>query len=155
MHALTVFLTYMLLVGSALTGVSVTTAKADHKIQLHIPAELRGDGSVPACDNARVLKKVTKRFRRNNIHHRDSDLEFDRLEQVRETDYVANPADQNDRRFCAAHVHLSDGTHPTVYYLIQERDGVASLGWGVDYCVSGHDIERAHGANCRSLREPF
>ena len=140
---------------SVLAVASVSTAHADHKLRFHIPSEFRGAGNVPECDANKVLKKLKKRFKRNEIHHRDSNLKFDRFENIRETDFITNPADRNDRRFCAAHVHLTNGKHPQVYYLIQERDGLASLTWGLDYCVAGQDIERAHGENCRSLRQPF
>lgn len=145
----------ILLPAFILTLSSMGTAMADHRTRFHIPAELRGAASVPACDNPRVLKKISKKFRSNNVHNFDSTLKIENLTQARETDYIGNPADQNDRRFCVADSTLTNGTHPTVYYLIQERHGGASLKWGVEYCISGFDPERAHGADCRSLRAPF
>lgn len=132
-----------------------TIANADNRKGFRIPAEFRGEGKVPSCNDDSVLNKITKRFRRNNIHHLDSDLAFERIGRVRETDFLKNPKDQNDRRFCAAHAHLNNGKHPTLYYLIQEHHGLASISWGVDFCVNGYDFARAHGSSCRSLREPF
>lgn len=134
---------------------SMSVAIADKKERYVVPTEIRGAGKVPLCDHPRVLTKITKRFHKTNVKYRHSDLAFDRIENVRETDFISNPSDETDRRFCAAHVHLTNGTHPTVYYLIQERNGLASLSWGVDFCVTGHDPERAHGDTCRSLRAPF
>lgn len=146
---------FLILLTTLIVLANAGMASADHKTRFHIPAELRGEGKVPYCDDGGVIKKITKRFRKNNIHHRDNDLEFERMEEIRETGFVKNPSDNTDRRYCAARVYLTNGKHPTVYYLVLERDGLASLTWGVDFCVSGLDFERAHGSHCRSLRAPY
>ncbi|MEP3525325.1 MAG: hypothetical protein ABJN24_07845 [Hyphomicrobiales bacterium] len=145
-----IFLSAFSIISSPMVG-----AIAKEKERFVVPTEIRGDGKVPLCDNPKVLAKITKRFHKTNVKYRHSELAFDRIEHVKETDHLTNPSDETDRRFCKAHVHLTNGTHPKLYYLIQERDGIASITPGVDFCVSGHDPERAHGDNCRSLRVPF
>ncbi|MEO1066458.1 MAG: hypothetical protein AAFW47_03670 [Pseudomonadota bacterium] len=149
------FLTTAFLAIAVLATSVANTAVADTNDLVHKPIDRRGEGKVPQCDDPSVLNKISKRFAKVQFKFRDSDLEFSNLERVRETGFEPNEIDQNDRRFCAAHVHLTDGNHPTLYYLIQEHEGLASIGWGVDYCVNGYDFERAHGAHCRSVRSPF
>ena len=144
-----------LFLATALILSSSISAFADYSDPPKVEAGLKGDGKVPLCDDAKVLKKITKKFAKINVRYNDPKIAFTEIEHVRETSFVPNPTDQNDRRFCKAHVHLTNGSHPSMFYLIQEHEGLASLGWGVEYCVIGHDFEREHGANCRSLKAPF
>lgn len=149
MHLTKIFL------ATVLAFTFAATALADYSDPPKVEAGLKGAGKVPFCDNGKVLKKITKKFAKSNVRYNDPSIAFTQIEHIRETSFLENPTDQNDRRFCKAHVHLTNGTHPTMYYLIQEHEGIASLRWGVEYCVSGHDFERAHGARCRSLKAPF
>lgn len=150
----TAFLSAFSIVLSCVTGAIANDEGNDAK-SYGATLEIRGNGKVPLCDNAEILNKITKRFHKTNLKYRDNDLAFESVDYVRETDYISNPSDEIDRRFCVADVDLNDGTQSTVYYLILERNGVASIGPGVDLCVIGHDPERAHGDECRSVKAPF
>lgn len=136
-----------------LSSPSVTVTGA--KERFVVPTEIRGVGRLPQCEHPGVLSKISNRFDKASRKYRNSDLTLEKIEDIRETEFVGNPSDQTDRRFCSAKAYLTDGTHPAVYYLIQEHHSVASIRWGVEFCVSGHDPERAHGADCRSLRDPY
>ncbi|MEM8838331.1 MAG: hypothetical protein AAGE89_09580 [Pseudomonadota bacterium] len=117
--------------------------------------KIRQVGTLPLCDHGPVLNKISKRFARVHKFYRDSDLALGEITSVRETAERLDVPEASNRRFCAAHVSLTDGADTTVYYMILDQGGLASIGWGVDFCVQGYDYERAHGAECRSLRAPF
>lgn len=137
----------------SIAALSPTMASEDKKPV--VPTELRGEGAVPLCDDGKILKRISKRFKKNNAKHFDSDIEVVEFEEIRETDFLPNPTDRNDRRFCAGHAQLSNGNHPKIFFLIQEREGLASHGWGVEFCIRGHDPLRFYGDKCRSVRKPF
>lgn len=139
----------------AATLAATKPVNAESSFRLHRSLDAPREANVPVCDDAKVLARMTKNFRRTNIRYRENALEFATVEKIRETDYLINTDELTPRRFCAAHVHLTDGTHPTVYYMIVDQGGFAGVRWGVNSCVSGHDPERAHGADCRSVRKPF
>jgi len=100
---------------------TASLAYADISKPPKVEAGLKGAGKVPLCDDEKVLKRITKRFAKANVEYNDPSIAFTEIEHVRETSFTPNPTDQNDRRFCKAHVHLTNGTHPSMFYLIQEH----------------------------------
>ncbi|MBN9060685.1 MAG: hypothetical protein J0H21_16115, partial [Rhizobiales bacterium] len=95
-------------------------------------------GSVPLCDSPKVLSTIAERYYWANTHTWGNNLAFREVASVTETQFRPGDPGLIDRRFCKADVYIADNVRPTaVYYLIEERMGFASIGWYVDFCVSG------------------
>jgi hypothetical protein len=110
-------------------------------------------GSVPTCDAPAVLSNMAKRYHWANTHTWGNNLAFREVAATQETEFRPGDPGLIDRRFCKADVYIADDIRPTaVYYLIEERMGFASIGWYVDFCVSGQDPWRVHDAACRTVR---
>jgi hypothetical protein len=97
-------------------------------------------GRVPECDGSSVLGSVAQRGGLGNGT-------FDR---VRESRFLQG--ELTDRRYCEARITMADGQHSYVYYLIEERQGFASLGWNVEFCVPGRDPWHVYDGWCRAIR---
>lgn len=106
------------------------------------------------CGQAWVLNKISSRFS-YQVHHVPhlpdvSITDFQRIHQHR---YL--PASEEwpiGRRYCGATVSLSDGRARTIWYLIEEGQGFASIGNNVEFCVSGFDRWMVYNGRCRVLR---
>ncbi len=109
----------------------------------------------PSCDDPKVLAKIVKRYNWAENHTWQRGIDLDDITRARERQTLAGGAGENsqiNRRYCRGHAHLSNGRHPTVHYLIEQRQGFASIGWNVEFCVSGHDRWMAYDGSCRVLR---
>jgi hypothetical protein len=106
-----------------------------------------------ACDDAAVLKSISKRFHaQSHVVHQDRlRIEaFDRVHQHRASD--KSEFHPIARRYCGATATLSDGRRRDVWYLIESNAGLAGLGNNVEFCVSGFDRWNVYDAYCRVLR---
>lgn len=56
------------------------------------------------------------------------------------------------KRRCMAEALMTNGVRGTVYYQIEERMGLASIGRGISYCVVGLDPWHIYDEACRTLR---
>ncbi len=106
------------------------------------------------CDDDAVLGRIVANFRHQvthvphlpNVHI----VDFGRIHERRYIPYGEwHPI---ARRYCGATVHLSDGRKRAVWYLIEDRMGFASIGDGVEFCVSGFDRWRVYNGRCRVLK---
>lgn len=109
-------------------------------------------GPVPFCDTPGVLSKIASRFAYASHGAYQTFVEIEAIERVRELAFKPGDPGLIDRRFCQGHALLSDGTHPKVYYMIEERQGFASIGWNVEFCLPGHDRWHVYDAWCRTVR---
>ncbi|MCX5511923.1 hypothetical protein C3941_07605 [Kaistia algarum] len=107
-------------------------------------------GSVPLCDQNSVLGNVASRYRSVQADLWQTGLAIASVGRINETAF--EPGELLDRRFCHAKVELSNGRPADVFYLIEERQGFASIGWGVEFCVPGQDPWRVYDGGCRTLR---
>lgn len=109
-------------------------------------------GKVPLCDAPSVLNNIAKRYHTANVETWKTGLSIGAVRKVDQVKWEpANPG-LIDRRFCRASVELSDGRPSDLYYLIEERQGFASIGWGVEFCLPGQDPWRVYDGYCRSIR---
>ncbi len=126
---------------------------SDHSGGFHIPADPRGPGLVPDCDHDRVLAKIANRQAYADRRTWKTGVTITGFENERERRYQPKTVYGTiGRRYCQAHALLSDGTHPQIYYLIEERQGFASIGWNVEFCMAGHDDWYVYGSRCQILR---
>ncbi|TIR16089.1 MAG: hypothetical protein E5X34_26690 [Mesorhizobium sp.] len=110
------------------------------------------DGSV--CGESWVLNKITDRFS-YQVHHVPHlpDVAITDFRDIRQHRY--EPASEEwpiGRHYCRATVNLSDGRDRSIFYLIEEGQGFASIGDNVEFCVSGFDRWLVYNGRCRVLR---
>ena len=110
------------------------------------------DGSV--CGEAWVLSKITDRFNYqvHNVPHLP-DVAITDFRNIRQHRYQrASEEWPIGRHYCRATVSLSDGRDRSIFYLIEEGQGFASIGDNVEFCVSGFDRWMVYNGRCRVLR---
>ncbi len=115
-------------------------------------AQAGGIESFPQCGDAKVLHEIVEHFNRAEIRNKNTGLELENISGARERQTLAGGERQINRRYCRAHAELSNGRHPTVHYLIEQRVGFASIGWNVEFCIPGQDRWMVYGGSCRVLR---
>lgn len=106
-------------------------------------------GNLPSCATPRVLDRIAWHFHEREVEFWQSKLGiagFQRPEEI-----AVNPwgPEYIPRRYCRADVWTSDGVKREVFYAIGEDLGEASVGWGVDWCVSGLDRDLAYAPQCK------
>lgn len=107
-----------------------------------------------ACSNPSVLARISSRFDHQvrNVPHLP-DVRIDGFHRIGQTRYL--PARDKwpvERRYCHARVSLSDGKQRTVWYLLENPWGFASVGTNVEFCVAGFDRWNVYNGACRVLR---
>lgn len=108
--------------------------------------------SFPQCDEARVLSKIISRFNWAERRQWKRGFGLEEVRQPRERTGEEWPGSDIPRRFCRGHAILSNGTHPTVHYLIEGGQGFAGNGFKVEFCVDGLDPWRVYDGRCRVVR---
>jgi hypothetical protein len=109
-------------------------------------------GTVPLCDASKVLSNIAKRYHGAQVKTWQTGLAIADVRRIEETGFKPGHPGLIDRRFCHAKVELSNGRPADLFYLIEERQGFASIGWGVEFCVPGQDPWRVYDGGCRSIR---
>lgn len=139
---------------AALLGILSPIAAASVAFSADLPGYVDDGGDTGVCGESWVLSKITSRFRhqvRNVPNLPDvAIVDFRRIHQHR---YL--PASEQwpiGRRYCGATVALSDGHDRTIWYLIEEGQGYASVGDNVEFCVAGFDRWMVYNGRCRILR---
>ena len=110
------------------------------------------DGSV--CGEAWVLSKITDRFNYqvHNVPHLP-DVAITDFHNIRQHRYQrASEEWPIGRHYCRATVSLSDGRDRSIFYMIEDGQGFASIGDNVEFCVSGFDRWMVYNGRCRVLR---
>ncbi|MGX7872213.1 hypothetical protein ACVDG5_004515 [Mesorhizobium sp. ORM6] len=110
------------------------------------------DGGV--CGQPWVLSKISHRFS-YQVHHVPHlpEVQITDFRRIHQHRYLpANDTWPIGRRYCGATVSLSDGRDRTIWYLIEEGQGFASIGDNVEFCVSGFDRWMVYNGRCRVLR---
>ncbi len=106
------------------------------------------------CGESWVLNRITNRFRYQVTHvpHLE-DVSIVDFRGIHEHRYLPAREDRPiGRRYCGATVALSNGRDRTVWYLIEEGQGFASMGDNVEFCVAGFDRWLVYNGRCRVLR---
>lgn len=109
-------------------------------------------GSVPLCDQQSVLNSIANRYHGAQVDTWQTGLAISEVRKISETAFVPGTPGLIDRRFCHAKVELSNGHPADLFYLIEERQGFASIGWNVEFCVPGQDPWRVYDGSCRAIR---
>jgi hypothetical protein len=112
------------------------------------------DLEATTCDDPGILLKIEDRFRHQAfmVHHLPN-LRISELRGIHEHRYLPYREDRPiARRYCGATAELSDGHHRTIWYLIEDRMGLAGIGDNVEFCISGFDRWFVYNGHCRILR---
>ena len=118
---------------------------------------LRGpqySGAVPGCESA--LSSITQEFAYTQQHFWALPATIVGFERVREVTYSPWAAGTIPHRYCEATALVQDPRFPQVAYKkhkvryrIGEDTGFASIGSGVEWCVTGYDWNWAYNPACR------
>ncbi|MCP4384378.1 MAG: hypothetical protein GY798_23710 [Hyphomicrobiales bacterium] len=111
-----------------------------------------GKGHLPACDSRQVVSSIVQKFAYANrvTFHWGVGVEsiteiYEKPEQIRSDSNIG-------RRYCRGTAWLTDGRSSEVVYLIESRQGFASIGWRVQSCLPAFDEWHVYGSWCRSIR---
>lgn len=106
------------------------------------------------CAEQRYLGKITNRFRHQVTHVPNlPDVDIVNFHDIHQHRYTgATEQWPIGRRYCGATVALSDGRSRSIWYLIEEGMGFASMGNNVEFCVAGFDRWNVYNGSCRVLR---
>jgi hypothetical protein len=143
MRAATILISCALAASSAATAREVTPA--ERRI-------LEYDTKIPACFDQAVLEKIASYFAEKEAKYWETTVTIAGYEKIRPVAWRPWGLDYIPRRFCTATAVLSDGAKRRVDYSVREDLGVIGFGWGVEYCVQGHDHNWAYAPACRMAR---
>jgi hypothetical protein len=108
------------------------------------------EGRVAGCQEA--LSTITWQFQDKESTFWNSPLQITGYSRVHETAFRPWQSDNIPRRYCTADAMISDGKIRTVHYSIIEDGGLAGMGQGVEWCVTGLDRDWAYNPRCRAAR---
>lgn len=145
-----------LLLGTALLIVGMSSLHVHAAGFLEKNFYLRGQGyagELPACEAA--LPRITHEFAYTQEHFWAFTPVILGYERVREIAYNPWPLGSIPHRYCEGTVVVQDPRYPDrprkrkVRYRIGEDTGFASIGWGVEWCVTGYDWNWAYNPACQ------
>ena len=109
------------------------------------------DGRVAPCEAA--LPTITSQFQEKESTFWNSALQITGFDSVHEIAFRPWQSDNIPRRYCTAKALVSDGKPRVVQYSIIEDGGFASIGQGVEWCVTGLDRDWAYNPACRAAKQ--
>jgi len=117
------------------------------------PAAAFGGKDFPACDAPQVLSFIQKRFVWTDQNLLKRGLAIDSIERVhRNRSRVGHEYWSIPRLYCHGTAHMNDGHKRQIWWLIEGGMGFAGIGDNLEFCISGLDPLKVHGAWCRSVR---
>lgn len=110
-------------------------------------------GYLPACDSSGVIDQIKIKFAyadRNTFHW---GVWIESVTDTYESRTVVRARRSLiARRYCSGTAWLSDGSRQPVIYLIESRQGFASMGYAVESCLPSYDPWRTYDGACQSIR---
>jgi hypothetical protein len=108
--------------------------------------------SFPECHDEKVLSTIIKRFNGAENSNWFRGFTLSDIERTRESLGQSTYESPIPRRYCRGHALLSNGKHPTVFYLIEGGQGLAGNSFNVEFCISGLDEWNDYDGSCRAIR---
>lgn len=143
------------LVAAAVLAVLAAPAVAADMPGRTPPAAVAEDGffsGIPACDNPAVLDRIVERQTYAERETWHDGVVIQAIADVRQRYAGIRFMSAIPHRYCEARALLGPRTSDRLYYVIWQRQGFASIGWGLDFCMPRHDPYRVYDADCRVLR---
>ncbi|MEE9314407.1 MAG: hypothetical protein V3V02_07140 [Rhizobiaceae bacterium] len=128
-------------------ALSLGTQVQAGQIDRHIQSK-----TFPQCDDIKVLGKIVERFNWAEEATWNRGFYLQDIERVRERVVQGTRRYQIPRRYCRAHARLTNGKHPTLFYLIEGGQGFAGNSFNVEFCLGGLDRWNEYDGSCRVLR---
>ena len=117
------------------------------------PAAAFTGGNFPACDAPQVLTHIQKRFVWTDTHLLQRGLAIEQIEEAHHNkSRVGDQYWSIPRLYCHGTARMNDGSKRTIWWLIEGGMGFAGLRDNLEFCISGLDPLKVHGAWCRSVR---
>lgn len=132
----------------AVCPISIPTAGA----RPIVPSERRYepfDSVLPACDDSAPLNEILARFHERESEFWRTGLEIAAFQGIREIGFRSNGLDYIPRRYCKAHVIMSDAKVRSVSYSISKDLGGIGDQFGIEWCVVGLDRNDSDAPNCK------
>ncbi len=108
--------------------------------------------SFPECRDPGVLDTIIERFNWAEQRTWLRGINLDTIERTRERLVQSTNVSPIPRRYCRGHARLSNGKHPTIYYLIEGGQGLAGNSYNVEFCISALDEWKEYDGSCRAIR---
>lgn len=112
-----------------------------------------GDRNYPSrCNDQSILNRITGNFAwaERTQWHRGFVIDKILSPQLRYQVNNGPTTIRHDR--CQAQALMTNGRTRRVYYTVERRQGFASIGDKVSYCIIGLDPWRIYGAACSTVR---
>lgn len=119
---------------------------------LAAPAEAGwSKGNIPPCDSPNVISRIVQKFRYADQRTFHWGVNIAGVTGVYETPEIIRNTSLIGRRFCRGTALLTDGRREELVFLIESKQGFASIGWRVESCLPRYDPWHVYGAWCRSI----
>ncbi|MEF2070958.1 hypothetical protein [Consotaella aegiceratis] len=136
-----------LAVAAAMTAPVSTVQAAD---MMAAPPPMIADS---VCFDTDVLGDVESQFEYGAPRMLRADLSIVEFSNLQERGFLPRNEERLvERHYCQGTVLISDGQYRTVYYVVEDPMGFASMGRRAEGCVLGLDAWHVYGAGCQSLR---
>lgn len=106
----------------------------------------------PPCDAPKVLARIAERFDATEGRYWHTGVRMAFIEYPRQASTRLWPPETTIIRYCTATAHFTDGARHEVVYWLRSATGFAGYGWGVEFCLVGHDRHMSYAPQCRQLR---
>lgn len=122
-------------------------------LSLASPAAAFTGGNFPACDAPQVLSYIQQRFVWTDTHLLKRGLAIESIEPSYRDNARYGLRDSSiPRLYCNGTARMNDGHERKIWWLIEGGMGFAGLRDNLEFCISGLDPFKVHGAWCRSVR---
>ncbi|WP_237153689.1 hypothetical protein [Oryzibacter oryziterrae] len=111
-----------------------------------------GNPAIPACDDPTVLGSIKEKQAWAEHATWQDGVVIASIAQPSQSTAGTKFVSAVEHRHCIARAELAGGQRRTLYYVISNDSGFAGYGWGVEFCLAGHDPYHVYDANCRVLR---
>ncbi len=109
-------------------------------------------GTLPTCENSLVISSVVQKFRYADRRTFHWGVEISEIRGVYETPELIQNTSLIGRRYCRGTAIMTDGRAEELAYLIETKQGFASVSWRVESCLPAYDPWHVYGAWCRAAK---
>ncbi len=108
-------------------------------------------GNLPTCNSWQVIISIQQKFSYANRKTFHWGVGIKSVTEIRELPDIIRDHSLIGRRYCRGTAWLSNGRRSEVVYLIESKQGFASIGWRVESCLPAYDPWHVYGSWCRSI----
>lgn len=109
-------------------------------------------GTLPPCDAPNVVSSIVYKLRYADRRTFHWGVDIAQVMDIHERPEVIRNTSLIGRRYCGATALMTDGRREEVAYIVEAKQGFASIGWRVESCLPNYDPWHVYGAWCRAAR---